>query len=107
MPCRAQRTVVRHHRAIAADLLTTQRDLTLDVRRIPFWHRLDAVLRAFDRLGQGEALELLVDIDPWPLRSYLEATRAVPIDWQYLESGPLTWRVRLGHGQEPGGRRIQ
>ncbi len=76
--------------------LTAHRDhLTLDVRRIPFWHRLDAILRAVDRLGQGEALELLVDIDPWPLRSYLEATRAVPFDWQYLESGPLTWRVRL------------
>jgi uncharacterized protein (DUF2249 family) len=75
--------------------LTAPRDLTLDVRHIPFWHRLDAILRAFDRLAQGEALELLVDIDPWPLRSYLEATRAVPFHWQYLESGPLTWRVRL------------
>jgi uncharacterized protein (DUF2249 family) len=80
---------------IAAFALTAHRDLILDVRHIPFWHRLDAILRAFDRLGLGEALELLVDIDPWPLRTYLEATRAVPFDWQYLESGPQTWRVRL------------
>jgi uncharacterized protein (DUF2249 family) len=80
---------------MAAFELTAHRDQTLDVRHIPFWHRLDAILRAFDRLGQGEALELLVDIDPWPLRTYLEATRAVPFDWQYLESGPQTWRVRL------------
>lgn len=80
---------------MAALDLTAHRDPSLDVRQIPFWHRLDAILRAFDRLGEGEALELLVDIDPWPLRSYLEATRAVPFDWQYLESGPTSWRVRL------------
>jgi uncharacterized protein (DUF2249 family) len=75
--------------------LTAHRDLTLDVRHIPFWHRLDAILRAFDGLEPGGALVLHVDIDPWPLRTYLEATRAVPFDWQYLESGPATWRVRL------------
>jgi uncharacterized protein (DUF2249 family) len=71
------------------------REQTLDVRHIPFWHRLEAILAAFDRLGAGESIELLVDIDPWPLRSYLEATRNVPFDWQYLENGPAIWRVRL------------
>lgn len=73
----------------------TPRDQSLDVSHIPFWRRLDAILAAFDRLDAGEALELRVDIDPWPLRSYLEATRQVPFDWQYLESGPQAWRVRL------------
>jgi uncharacterized protein (DUF2249 family) len=96
MPRGARRTVARHHRASAADRLTTRRDHTiLDVRDIPFWRRLDAILAAFDRLGAGEAIELQVDLDPWPLRSYLEATRRVPFEWQYLESGPQTWRVRL------------
>jgi uncharacterized protein (DUF2249 family) len=67
----------------------------LDVRQIPFWRRLDAVLLACDRLDGDEALELLVDIDPWPLRSYLDATRNPSFTWEVLENGPDTWRVRL------------
>jgi len=58
----------------------SSRDQRLDVRQIPFWHRLDAVLAACDRLDDDEALELLVDIDPWPLRSYLDATRQPAAD---------------------------
>ncbi len=73
----------------------SSRDQRLDVRQIPFWHRLDAVLAACDRLDDDEALELLVDIDPWPLRSYLDATRQPAFTWEPLESGPDTWRVRL------------
>lgn len=67
----------------------------LDVRQVPFWRRLDAVLAACDRLEAGEALELLVDIDPSPLRSYLDATRQPAFAWEVLEGGPDTWRVRL------------
>ncbi len=71
------------------------RDERLDVRPLPFWRRLDAILAACDRLQPGEALELVVEVDPWPLRQYMEATRRAAFDWQYLESGPQTWRVRV------------
>jgi uncharacterized protein (DUF2249 family) len=37
----------------------------------------------------------VVEIDPWPLRAHLEATRAGEWEWQEIESGPLVWRVRL------------
>ena len=70
-------------------------DERLDVRPLPFWRRLDAILAACDRLRPGRALELVVEVDPWPLRHYLEATRRTAFDWQYLESGPLSWRVRV------------
>lgn len=69
--------------------------LILDVRNIPFWHRLESILGALDRLPDGAGLELLADLDPWPLRSYLESTRGAGITWTYLESGPQVWRVRL------------
>jgi uncharacterized protein (DUF2249 family) len=69
--------------------------LILDVRNIPFWRRLESILRALDQLSDGAALELVADLDPWPLRSYLEATRGRGIAWEYLASGPLVWRVRL------------
>jgi uncharacterized protein (DUF2249 family) len=80
--------------------LPPHRDECLDVRTVPLWHRLDAVLSAVDRLAPGSALELIADIDPWPLRQYLEATRRIAFGWQYLESGPQTWRVRISRPTE-------
>jgi uncharacterized protein (DUF2249 family) len=79
----------RHSRAVAAH--TT----TLDVRQLPLWRRLPAILAAFDGLAPGEAIELLVDLDPWPLRGYLDATREGACEWLALENGPDVWRVRL------------
>jgi uncharacterized protein (DUF2249 family) len=67
----------------------------LDVRAMPPWQRLSPILQAFDRLAPGEALELVVDLDPWPLQAYLEASRTGQCDWQPLASGPPVWRVRL------------
>jgi uncharacterized protein (DUF2249 family) len=67
----------------------------LDVRNIPFWRRLESILSALEQLPGGAGLELVADLDPWPLRSYLEATRGGNISWAYLESGPQVWRVHL------------
>jgi uncharacterized protein (DUF2249 family) len=73
----------------------SRRPLILDVRHIPFWRRLESILGALDQLPVGAGLELVADLDPWPLRSYLEATRGGNISWAYLESGPQVWRVQL------------
>jgi uncharacterized protein (DUF2249 family) len=67
----------------------------VDVRALPFWHRLPSILQAFDQLAAGEAIELVVDLDPWPLCSYFEATRAGLFEWVYVEHGPEVWRVHL------------
>lgn len=75
--------------------LPPQHDQCLDVRTVPLWHRLEAVLAAVDRLAPGAAFELTADIDPWPLHQYLEATRRIAFGWQVLDSGPKTWRVRI------------
>jgi uncharacterized protein (DUF2249 family) len=62
---------------------------------VPFWRRLTLILGAVGELESGAALELVADLDPWPLRSVLESTPAGGVDWDYLESGPEVWRVRL------------
>jgi uncharacterized protein (DUF2249 family) len=67
----------------------------MDVRDVPFWRRLGAILQAFDRLAPGEVLELVVDLDPWPLHAHLDVTRPGACDWEPIDSGPQTWRVRL------------
>jgi uncharacterized protein (DUF2249 family) len=75
--------------------LVTAHTTIVDVCSVPLWRRLPSILRAFEQLAPGDAIELIVDLDPWPLRNYLEATRAGACEWQTLEEGPQTWRVRV------------
>jgi uncharacterized protein (DUF2249 family) len=67
----------------------------LDVCPLPYWQRLPSILQALDRLAPGEAIDLVVDLDPWPLRTYLDAWRPGRCDWQTLAAGPTLWRVRV------------
>jgi uncharacterized protein (DUF2249 family) len=67
----------------------------IDVRGLPHWQRLPPILQAFDALAPGEQIDLVVDLDPWPLRAYLDATRNGACDWQPITAGPPIWRVRL------------
>jgi uncharacterized protein (DUF2249 family) len=67
----------------------------IDVRDVPFWRRLPWILQAFDALKPDETIELVVDLDPWPLRAHLDATRAGECEWQVQEAGPAIWRVWL------------
>jgi uncharacterized protein (DUF2249 family) len=36
------------------------------------------------------------DHDPFPLRYQFEATRTGQFSWDYLEAGPVVWRVAIG-----------
>jgi uncharacterized protein (DUF2249 family) len=73
----------------------TAHTIVVDIRHVPLWRRLPSILAAFDALAPGDAIELVVDLDPWPLRSYVDATRGGLCEWQAIESGPQVWRVRL------------
>jgi uncharacterized protein (DUF2249 family) len=69
---------------------------TLDVRQVPLWHRLPMILGAVDQLEPGATLELVADLDPWPLREVLAASRArLVLDWEVMDAGPETWRIRV------------
>ena len=69
---------------------------TLDVRTIPPRERHPQIFDLFDDLAQGEAFELVNDHDPKPLFYQFQAERPGQVDWEYLESGPDVWRVRIG-----------
>lgn len=73
----------------------SEHPVVVDVRDVPLWRRLPAILSAFDGLAPGDAIELVADLDPSPLHSYIDATRAGACEWHALESGPPAWRVRL------------
>jgi len=74
----------------------TQPEGELDVRPLPPAQRHQLIFSTIEELEVGTALTLVNDHDPLPLRYQLEATRGDRFSWDYLESGPKTWKVRIG-----------
>lgn len=68
----------------------------LDVRTIIPRERHPRIFEAFHKLGAGESLVLVNDHDPKPLYYQFKAELGQPFQWEYLESGPETWKVRIG-----------
>lgn len=68
----------------------------LDVRPLPPARRHELIFSTFDGLAPGESFELVNDHDPKPLRYQLSAEHPDQFSWDYLESGPQAWRVRIG-----------
>ena len=57
---------------------------------------LDKNNYAYRDLAPGAGFVLVNDHDPKPLRYQFEAEHAGQFTWQYLDSGPEVWRVRIG-----------
>lgn len=76
-------------------------DVDLDVRVLPHAQRHSTIFQLLPRLAEGQALVLVVDHDPLPLRYQLDALHPGVYAWEYVEQGPREWRVavrRLAHG---------
>jgi uncharacterized protein (DUF2249 family) len=67
----------------------------LDVRPMPPRARHEAIFARLDELSAGQALRLVNDHDPAPLRYQLEATRPGCFRWEYREQGPEQWCVEI------------
>lgn len=67
----------------------------LDVRVIPPREKHPTIFRTFEALDVGESFVLVNDHDPFPLRHQLEAERTGQFGWEYLEQGPVVWRVEI------------
>ena len=68
----------------------------LDVRPLVPRERHETIFQTFDDLRAGTGFLLVNDHDPRPLRYQFEAEHAGEFTWDYLESGPSVWRVRVG-----------
>ena len=75
------------------------KDVVVDVRPMPSPQKHPTIFRTFDSLASGEAMILVNDHDPKPLYYQFAAERAGQFEWQYLESGPEVWKVRIGKSQ--------
>ena len=68
----------------------------LDVRRMPAQIRHSSIFDTFSSLRSGSVFVLINDHDPKPLKYQFEAEHAGQFSWDYIESGPSVWRVRIG-----------
>lgn len=68
----------------------------LDIRSIPPAQRHPLIFDKFAGLKSGESFILINDHDPKPLYYQFQAEHNGEFTWDYLESGPAAWRVRLG-----------
>lgn len=75
--------------------MSTTLTLQIDVRTLLPRHRHALIFQHFDELKTGEAMELLNDHDPMPLRYQLESRAPGSFSWTYLQSGPALWQVRI------------
>jgi uncharacterized protein (DUF2249 family) len=69
--------------------------VVLDVREISPRERHPMIFSSVDALKSGETLRLVNDHDPKPLFYQLLAERPGQFDWDYVESGPEVWQVRI------------
>jgi uncharacterized protein (DUF2249 family) len=69
---------------------------TIDVREIAPRERHALIFARFDALQPGQALQLVSDHDPQPLRHHFEDRSPGRFEWAYLEAGPDLWRVQIG-----------
>jgi uncharacterized protein (DUF2249 family) len=81
-------------------------DAHLDVTGVPPRDRFETIMSAYDALPVSGRLELVVDHDPRCMYYTLRATRGdAAFTFEYLEDGPVTWRIRVGkrhEGFQPG-----
>jgi uncharacterized protein (DUF2249 family) len=72
-------------------------DGDLDVRALPHGQRHDIIFARLDQLQPGQALVIINDHDPKPLRYQAGAIWPDRFVWSYLQAGPQIWRVAISH----------
>ncbi|KIL41672.1 hypothetical protein SD70_06065 [Gordoniibacillus kamchatkensis] len=54
------------------------------------------IFETFEKLNPGEAMLLINDHNPLPLRYQFESVHAGKFTWEYVEEGPVTFQVKIG-----------
>lgn len=76
-------------------MLTTIAENILNVTLLEPRQKHPTIFVRFDELKEGESLTILNDHDPKPLYYQLLGERGNIFEWEYLEEGPETWKVKI------------
>ncbi|MBI2909402.1 MAG: DUF438 domain-containing protein [Chloroflexi bacterium] len=67
----------------------------LDLRTMPPFERHERIFETWDALKSGETLRIINDHDPKPLHYQYEAEYKGQYEWEYEQSGPKDWIVKI------------
>ena len=67
----------------------------LDVTTIAPKDRHPLIFKTFDELKKGGDFILINDHDPKPLYYSFLHEREGQFDWEYLDQGPVVWKVKI------------
>lgn len=70
----------------------------IDVRSLPPRNRHPAIFGTWQEIQPGESILLVNDHDPLPLYYQFSCEHSGHFQWEYVENGPETWRVRISKG---------
>lgn len=69
---------------------------TVNATEYPPQIKHKVIFETFDALQSGEAMLLINDHDPKPLYFQFGIERPNQFTWEYIEQGPVTFRVKIG-----------
>jgi uncharacterized protein (DUF2249 family) len=81
--------------------MTTSFASTIDVRQIAPQERHGLIFERLAALPAGEALLLINDHDPVPLRSQVDRQWPGQFECAYLDAGPALWRLEIRKAAAP------
>ncbi len=67
----------------------------LDVTQLPPMEKHPTIFGTFNNLKSGESFIIHNDHDPKPLHFQLKAQHGDVFEWEYLESGPEIWEIKI------------
>lgn len=69
---------------------------TINATEYPPHLKHKTIFSTYLNLNAGEAMLLINDHDPKPLRFQFEAQYPGQYSWEYIEEGPTTFQVKIG-----------
>lgn len=69
---------------------------TVNATEYPPQIKHKVIFETFDALQSGEAMLLINDHDPKPLYFQFGIERPNQFTWEYIEQGPVAFRVKIG-----------
>ncbi len=73
---------------------------TVNATEYPPSQKHKVIFATFDILQPGQAMLLVNDHDPMPLRYQFELERPGIFTWDYIEQGPQTFRIKIERKQQ-------
>ncbi len=69
---------------------------TVNATEYPPQLKHKVIFETFNNLAPGEAMLLINDHDPVPLRFQFQSMHPEKFTWEYIEQGPEWFRVNIG-----------